>query len=177
MERSVTSMTVVENPLRKLVLTALLASVGVVLSGFSIPLGPTRCFPVQHAVNAIAGVLLGPWWAAGAAFTTSTLRVALGTGTLFAFPGSIPGALAVGFAASALKKRRLAAVLAEPLGTSIVGTGLSAAVIAPAIHSGATFAMLFPPFLASSASGAFLGALVLAALSRFGQEAAVPVRR
>lgn len=155
----------VVNPIRRLVLAALLASIGVALSGFSIPLGPTRCFPVQHAVNAIAGVLLGPWWAAGTAFTTSTLRVALGTGTLFAFPGSIPGALAVGFAAGFLRQPRLA-VVAEPLGTSIVGVALGTLVIAPAIHSKATFAMLFPPFLASSAAGAILGGLVLAALPR-----------
>ncbi len=164
-------------PLRKLVLAALFASVGVFLSGLSIPLGPTRCFPIQHAVNVMAGVLLGPWWAAGAAFITSTLRLATGTGTFFAYPGSIPGALAVGLAASLFKRRRIYAALAEPLGTSIVGTSLSSAVIAPAIHSGATFTMLFPAFLASSASGAFLGALVLAALSRFRLEEAVAVRR
>jgi len=60
--------------------------------------GPTKCFPFQHAVNAVAGVLLGPWWAAAAAFVASVIRNMLGTGTLFAFPGSIPGALAVGLA-------------------------------------------------------------------------------
>jgi len=152
--------------LRKLVLAALFASVGVFLSGLSIPLGPTRCFPIQHAVNVIAGVLLGPWWAAGAAFITSTLRLATGTGTFFAYPGSIPGALAVGLAASLLRRRRIYASLAEPLGTSIVGTGLSAAVIAPAVHSNATFAMLFAPFFASSVSGTVLGALVLVVLER-----------
>lgn len=164
-------------PIRKLILTALLASLGVVLSGFSIPLGPTRCFPVQHAVNTVAGVLLGPWWAAGAAFTTSTLRVAMGTGTLFAFPGSIPGALAVGFAARALRRRPALAAAAEPLGTSFAGTALSAFIIAPAIHSGATFAMLFPPFFASSASGALLGGLVLAALARVRRQTASPACR
>ncbi|MDO9509074.1 MAG: energy coupling factor transporter S component ThiW, partial [Thermovirgaceae bacterium] len=47
-------------PLRKLVLTALLSAAGVLLSSLSIPLGPTRCFPFQHAINVIAGVLLGP---------------------------------------------------------------------------------------------------------------------
>lgn len=155
------------SPLRKLIMAALLASVGVILSGLSIPLGPTRCFPIQHAVNVIAGVLLGPWWAAGAACITSTLRIATGTGTLFAFPGSIPGALAAGLAASVFKRRWIAAALAEPLGTSLIGAGLGAAVISPAIHSSATFTMLFFPFFASSVSGAFLGILVLTALHRF----------
>ncbi len=163
--------------LRRMVLAALLASVGFLLSGLSIPLGPTRCFPVQHAINVVSGVLLGPWWAAGTAFTTSTLRIAAGTGTLFAYPGSIPGAFAVGLAASAIGRRKVYAALAEPLGTSVVGAGLGSVVIAPALHSGATFSTLFLPFLASSATGAFLGALVLAALSRFLQQEAVTVRR
>jgi len=74
--------------LKNLILAALFAAMAVLLSGFSIPVGPTRCFPFQHAINAISGVLLGPWWAAGAALTASIIRNALGTGTLFAFPGS-----------------------------------------------------------------------------------------
>jgi energy coupling factor transporter S component ThiW len=155
---------------RKVVLSALFASVGVLLSGLSIPIGPTRCFPIQHAVNVLAGILLGPWWAAGAAFITSTLRLATGTGTLFAYPGSIPGALAVGLAASVFKRKRMYAALAEPFGTSLVGAGLSAAVIAPAVHSKATFSMLVWPFFASSASGAFLGILVLSVLDRFSRK-------
>ena len=96
----------------------------------------------------------------------------MGTGTLFAFPGSIPGALAVGFAAMLLRRRPLLAAVAEPLGTSAAGTALSAFIIAPAIHSGATFAMLFPPFFASSVSGALLGGIVLAALARVHRQAA-----
>ena len=45
---------------RKMCIAGLLAGAAVLLSGVSIPMGPTRCFPFQHAVNAIAGVLLGP---------------------------------------------------------------------------------------------------------------------
>ncbi len=153
-------------PLRKLVLTALLSTAGVLLSGLSIPLGPTRCFPFQHAINVIAGVLLGPWWAAGAAFTTSALRLALGTGTLFAFPGSIPGALAVGLASRVFRERPLWAAAAEPFGTVLVGASLSAVVIAPFTNAKATFAMLGPAFLVSSISGVILGSLVLITLPR-----------
>ncbi len=138
----------------------------VLLSGLSIPVGPTKCFPFQHAVNAVAGVLLGPWWAAGAAFAASAIRNMIGTGTLFAFPGSIPGALAVGFAWKIFRKDL--AALAEPLGTGIAGAWLSAVIIAPSTGSAVGFGVLMPAFLASSVPGAFIGLAVLALLKRTG---------
>ena len=87
---------------RKAVLAGVLAAAGVALSVVSIPMGPTKCFPFQHTINVVAGIVLGPWWAVGAAFTTSVIRNLLGTGSLFAFPGSMFGALFVGLAARAL---------------------------------------------------------------------------
>ena len=70
---------------RKAVLAGVLAAAGVALSVVSIPMGPTKCFPFQHTINVVAGIVLGPWWAVGAAFTTSVIRNLLGTGSLFAF--------------------------------------------------------------------------------------------
>ena len=61
-------------------------------------MGPARCYPFQHTINVLAGAALGPWWAAGTAFATNLLRNMAGTGTFFAFPGSIPGAIAAGLA-------------------------------------------------------------------------------
>ena len=87
---------------RKAVLAGVLAAAGVALSVVSIPMGPTKCFPFPHTINVVAGIVLGPWWAVGAAFTTSVIRTLLGTGSLFAFPGSMFGALFVGLAARAL---------------------------------------------------------------------------
>ena len=46
--------------LRNLILAALFAAMAVLLSGLSIPVGPTRCFPFQHAINAIAGCFSAP---------------------------------------------------------------------------------------------------------------------
>ena len=51
--------------LRVMLLAALLAAAAVLLAPFSFPVGPSRCFPFQHTINAVAGVLLGPWWAVG----------------------------------------------------------------------------------------------------------------
>ena len=152
--------------LRRLTLAGGLAAAAVLLSGVSVPVGPTRCFPFQHAVNAIAGVLLGPWWAAGCALVTSTVRNMLGTGTPFAFPGSIPGALAVGFAWRFF--RRDWAALAEPLGTGLVGAFLSAILVAPAMGKAVGLAVLMPAFLASSVPGSLLGFLALVTVRRLG---------
>ena len=51
--------------LRRLVQAAMFAAIATALSYLSVPVGPTRVFPFQATVNAIAGVLLGPWYAAG----------------------------------------------------------------------------------------------------------------
>jgi predicted membrane protein len=60
---------------RKIVLTGLFAALAVLLSGIHFPIGPTKVFPFQHMVNAVAGVLIGLWCGAVAA-----LLEPLGTG-------------------------------------------------------------------------------------------------
>ncbi len=153
---------------RKLVLAALFAGLGVLLSSFAIPVGGARVFPFQHTINAVAGVLLGPWWAAGSALVTATLRVALGTGSLFAFPGSPFGAIAVGLAYKFL--RRDEAALFEPLGTVFVGATLGAFLISPFLGEAAGgLIALMVAFAISSIPGAIIGYLVLKALRRTGR--------
>ena len=150
---------------RKLVLAALFAALGVLLSSFAIPVGAERVFPFQHVLNAVAGVILGPWWAAGSALVTATLRVSLGTGSLFAFPGSPFGAVAVGLAYRVL--RRDAAALFEPVGTVLVGAPLSALLIAPFIGAASGGLLFFMvSFAVPSVSGAILGYLALRALRK-----------
>jgi energy coupling factor transporter S component ThiW len=152
---------------RKLVLAALFAGLGVLLSSFAIPVGGARVFPFQHTINAVAGVLLGPWWAAGSALVTATIRVSIGTGSLFAFPGSPFGAIAVGLAYGFL--RRDEAALFEPLGTVFVGATLGALLISPFIGEAAGgLIALMVAFALSSIPGAIIGYLVLKALRRTG---------
>jgi len=151
---------------KNMAMAALFAAMAVLLSGFSIPVGPTRCFPFQHAVNAIAGVMLGPWWAAGAAFTASLIRNTLGTGTLFAFPGSIPGALVVGFMARLFKDKRRYAALTEPLGTGFIGAMISVYILAPAMGRETTLWLIMSAFLLSSIPGSIMGFALLVALNK-----------
>jgi energy coupling factor transporter S component ThiW len=152
---------------RKLVLAALFAGLGVLLSSFAIPVGGAKLFPFQHTINAVAGVLLGPWWAAGSALVTATLRVSIGTGSLFAFPGSPFGAIAVGLAYKLL--RRDEAALFEPIGTVFVGATLGALLISPFLGEAAGgLIALMVAFALSSIPGAIIGYLVLKALRRTG---------
>lgn len=152
---------------RKLVLAAIFAALGVFLSSFALPVVGARVFPFQHAINAVAGVVLGPWWAAGSALVTATVRVSIGTGSLFAFPGSPFGALAVGLAYRLL--RRDEAALFEPVGTVLVGATLGALLISPFIGEAAGGLLaLMVAFALSSIPGAIIGYLGLKALRRTG---------
>ena len=81
--------------LQKLTVAALLCAVAVVGSLFSFPIFGSKCAPVQHMVNVICGVILGPGYGLGVAFTASLLRNFLGLGSLMAFPGSMFGARCV----------------------------------------------------------------------------------
>ena len=82
--------------IRKLTIAAMLVAVAVVGSLFSIPMFGSKCSPVQHMVNVLGAVFLGPGYAFGMAFVASLLRNLLGLGTLLAFPGSMIGALLCG---------------------------------------------------------------------------------
>lgn len=154
---------------RKLVLAAVFAAVPVVLSFVpgSIPVAGAKLLPWQHLTNAVAGVVLGPWYAALAATLAAVLRNLFGVGTLLAFPGGIPGAVVVGLAYR--RWRHTWVGLLEPLGTGPVGATLGSLLVAPVFMGTAIpLGTLLPLFLASSVPGAVLGWLVLQALARAG---------
>ncbi len=152
---------------RKLSLAGVLIALGVVCSTFYIPIGASKCFPIQHMVNVIAGVLLGPFYGMAMAFVTSLLRVLMGTGTLLAFPGSMVGAFFCGLLYQSTKRLPLAYV-GEVIGTGVLG-GLLAYPMATLIlgKEAALFAYVLP-FIISSFGGATISILLLAALQRTG---------
>lgn len=45
---------------KKLAVSAMLVALAVSLSSFAIPIGASKCFPIQHLANVVAGVFLGP---------------------------------------------------------------------------------------------------------------------
>ena len=164
-----------ENPkraqMRKMTLAALFAALAVLLSPFSFPVGPSRCFPFQHTINGAAGVLLGPFWAFGAALVASLIRNFLGTGTILAFPGSLFGALAVGLAAKLLpQKYRFFAAMAEPFATGTLGAWVASFIVSTPGGQMAMFATLSTAFLLSSVPGAVLGCCLLRFLPKGSAE-------
>lgn len=147
--------------LRKLTYAALLVAIGTLSAHLVyIPAGISRCFPVQHAINVIGAVLLGPDYALAAAFLIACLRNMLGTGSLLAFPGGMIGALLAGLA-----YRRWhsipAAMAGEVFGTGILG-GLTAWLLAVLLLDSKAAAWFFiPPFLISTAGGSIIAGLLL----------------
>ncbi len=144
--------------LGKLALTAIFSALGVILSPAIIVIGPTKCYPFQHMINGLAGVLIGPWYAGLSALITGIVRNMLGTGTIFAFPGGIPGAIAVGLTYKIT--RRDEAALAEPIGT-FIGAILSAYIVGPAVGRTMAPQAFILAFLMSSIPGSILGYLAL----------------
>ncbi|MBS3984351.1 MAG: energy coupling factor transporter S component ThiW [Selenomonadales bacterium] len=150
---------------KKLTLAALLVAIGVATAHLVVfPLEVARIFPVQHAINVVVGIVLGPWWAVGVAFCTSLLRNVLGTGSPLAFPGSMIGAFLAGFIFTKTHCR-LRAVLGEVIGTGFLGA-LVAFPIARYLLGRDVAAFFFVvPFLASSTAGAVVGYILTARLS------------
>ena len=113
---------------KKLAIAGILCAVAVVGSLFTFPVLASKCAPIQHMVNVLCAVLLGPWYGVGVAFGASLIRNLLGLGTIMAFPGSMCGALLCGLVF--WKTRNLPATLVgEVFGTGIIG-GLAAYPVA-----------------------------------------------
>lgn len=154
--------------LKKLVVAAMLVALGFVTSGIYIPLGTSKCFPVQHMINVLCAVILGPWYGVGTAFCISILRNLAGTGTLLAFPGSMVGALICGLVYKFLKNQ-WAAFAGEIIGTGVIGAMLAFPVAALIMNNAdaALFTYVIP-FSISTAGGTIIGAILLVALQQSG---------
>ncbi len=155
---------------KKLCMAGILVAVAVVGSMFSFPVFGSKCAPVQHMVNILCAVLLGPFYGVGVAFCASVIRNLLGLGSLMAFPGSMFGALLCGL--MFWKSRNVPlTLLAEVFGTAILG-GLCAypiAILFMGMQAGEiAFYAYIVPFLVSTAGGAVISALLLGALKNTG---------
>lgn len=151
------------NAILKLCVAAMFVAIAVILSTFSIPIGASKCFPIQHMVNVLSAVILGPFWGVAVAFVTSLIRNMMGTGTLLAFPGSMVGALCCGLMYRATKKL-IPTYLAEIVGTGLIG-GLIAYPVATFImgKTSAVFGYVIP-FMISTIGGTIIAAVFIAVL-------------
>lgn len=146
---------------KKLTSAALMIAIGTLSAHLIyIPAGVSKCFPVQHAINVLGAVLLGPDYAVAIAFVISCLRNMFGTGSLLAFPGSMIGALLAGLAYKQWRNLP-AAMTGEIIGTGILG-GLTAWLIASTLLGSKAVAWFFiPPFLVSTIGGSIIAGLLL----------------
>ena len=155
---------------KKLALAGMFCALAVVGSVFSFPIFGSKCAPVQHMVNILCAVLLGPYYGVGVAFVASLLRNLLGLGSLMAFPGSMFGDLLCGLTYHKAKQL-LPTLVAEVFGTSILG-GLCAYPVAILLMGKSAgdiaFYAYIIPFLVSTAGGAVIAGVLLFSLQRSG---------
>ena len=147
--------------LKKLTVTAIFIAIGVLLAPvMSFPLGGARVFPLQHMINVLLAMLLGWQYSTAGAFCISSIRIAMGAGTLLAYPGSMIGACLSGIV---YKKTGSiwGAVVGEIFGTGILG-GFIAYPVAQFILQSKAVALWFfvVAFLPNTLIGAICGAVL-----------------
>ncbi|MBA4536775.1 energy coupling factor transporter S component ThiW [Bacillus aquiflavi] len=149
---------------RKLTLTAMFTAVGTITSHLVfIPVGFAKIFPVQHFLNVLSAVMLGPFYAVLQASSVSLLRNLMGTGSLFAFPGSMIGAFLAAIVYQKVKKPGAAAI-GEVVGTGIFGAMMSFPLSALILGQDVALFGFVPSFLVSSFTGGILGYCLLKVL-------------
>lgn len=153
---------------KKLTVTAVFVAIAVIGSLFSVPVLGSKCAPIQHLVNILGAVFLGPWYSLAAAFLASLIRNLFGLGTLLAFPGSMCGALLAGILYRNGKNLWFA-YIGEVFGTAIIG-GMLAFPIAAFILGNETAALFtfVVPFLISTVGGTILAAVITITMKKSG---------
>lgn len=141
----------------RLTLTALFVAFGVVGgSMFEFTIGVAKVAPMQHLINLISGVILGPWAALTQAFLTSLIRNILGTGTILAFPGSMIGAFCSSWIFRKTKKL-IFAVFGELIGTGIIGAIVAYPVASLFLGTKGALWIFIPSFFLSALVGVVIG--------------------
>ena len=148
-----------KNQVKKLALAGMFCAVAVVGSLFSFPVFGSKCAPIQHMVNILCAVLLGPWYGIGVAFAASLIRNLLGLGTLIC-----------GLIYKKSKNIPLTLV-GEVGGTSLLG-GLCAYPVAVLLMgksaSEVAFYAYIIPFFISTAVGSIISGIIVFTLKKCG---------
>ena len=153
---------------KKVALAVVLVAVAVAFSPIFIPVGIAKCFPAQHMVNVLAGVMLGPLYAVVMAAVAGIIRNILGLGTLLAFPGGMIGAFLAGLMYRGFRNIYLAGA-GEVVGTGLFGALASAWLVAP-VFMGKPMALttLIVAFSISTVGGTVVAIAALHMLRRAG---------
>lgn len=152
---------------KKLTISGILVACGVICSTFYIPIGVAKCFPVQHFINVLAAVLLGPTYGVCMAFATSLIRVMFGTGTLLAFPGSMIGAFLSGILYK-YTKHTVMAFIGEVFGTGILGALIAYPIATLLLSKDIALFGFVIPFGISTIVGSLISLVFISAISKTG---------
>lgn len=153
---------------KKLAMAGVFTALAVVGSMLSVPVASSKCAPVQHMINILSAVFLGPGYSVGIAFVASLLRNILGLGSFLAFPGSMVGALCCGLV---YKKCHILSLtcLAEAIGTGFLGAlaAYPVALYLMGIAPAGLFVYVVP-FLISTVAGSILAFILITVLEKGG---------
>ncbi len=151
--------------LKRFVLLAMLVAIGVVIS----PILRVHGFaPMQHFINVICSVLLGPYYSLACAFMIGIIRMSLMGISPLALTGAIFGA----FLSGLLYKKYntfISACIGEVIGTGIIGSIISFPVMK--FIAGDSKVALFtftPSFIIATIIGSSIAYILLKALEKNG---------
>lgn len=149
--------------IKKQIFTAMLASLGYVLSTFvQFP----RMAPFQHFINVIAAVFLGPVWGFACALMTGFMRMILNGNSILAIIGAVVGAFLSGLLYK-ISHKLIWAVIGEVIGTGILSAIISYPFMRIFYGLPATSVFTYVPFfIPSSLIGALLGYILLTTLDK-----------
>lgn len=148
-----------------LTLSALFIAIGSTLGAFiSIPFGVAKAYPIQHLINVLSAVILGPFYAVANAFFISLFRNMMGTGSLLAFPGSMIGALLASLLYRKIPKVHFA-LIGEVIGTGLIGALVAYPMAQLFLGSSHAATFFIVPFAISSLSGALIAWIMIKALA------------
>lgn len=142
---------------------AMLVALGVILSPI---LRVPGMAPMQHFINVITAVFLGPWYALLGACLIAFIRMTLMGINLLAVTGAVFGAVLSGLLYKKTDKL-IMAVLGEILGTGVIGALVSYPVMG-FIYGNKEVALFtyIPSFIAGTVMGGFIAYLFLVALKK-----------
>ncbi|KYD08619.1 energy coupling factor transporter S component ThiW [Heyndrickxia sporothermodurans] len=154
------------NKLKKMTITAVIIAITTLISNIVfIPVGFAKIFPIQHMANVLTAILLGPFYSIAQAFIVSIIRNFTGTGSLFAFPGSMIGAFLSGYLF--MKTRKLSwAFTGEVIGTGILGALAAYPVARLLLGKNVALFGFIPSFIVSSFAGALIAIFLMKVLLR-----------
>lgn len=155
-----------ENKLMKLILLAIFVAIGVVISPI---LRIEGMAPMQHLVNIVCSVFMGPWYSLACAVSIGLIRMSIMAIPPLALSGAVFGAFLSGIFYQWSKGKIYMAVLGEVIGTGIIGSIVSYPLMAYLVgRNGLTWFFYTPFFVGATLIGGGIAYVFLKSLQRSG---------